>query len=227
MSDRTVPNAPANVESYFATLAASSGPALVWYAPGGERIELSGRVLENWVAKSANLLSEELDVEPGASLRLEGGPHWRSVALALGALRAGCRLTPREEGPDLWAGFEHDAAAEAAGTALLLARGALAMSYDGAGGLPGDAVDFVREIRAQGDVFLPFEQLPPGLEVAAAEDDAAAGLTLRRWLDLVGEHAGAAGGRAGGAAFVVGDEVLGAQDLARYAGVMLAGAPSC
>ena len=37
----------------------------------GERIELSAKVVGNWVNKAANLLQEEFDVEPG-TVDLEG-----------------------------------------------------------------------------------------------------------------------------------------------------------
>ena len=36
----------------------------------GGGTELSGRVLENWVAKTANLLVEELDAAPGSTIAL-------------------------------------------------------------------------------------------------------------------------------------------------------------
>jgi len=56
-------------------------------APGpsqGERIELSGRVLANWVAKAANLLQDDLDAGPGRSMATtQPGP-------AIGARRTGC-----------------------------------------------------------------------------------------------------------------------------------------
>ena len=40
-------------------------PRLTWYGDGPERIELSGAVLANWVAKTTNLLVEELDAAAG------------------------------------------------------------------------------------------------------------------------------------------------------------------
>lgn len=44
-----------------------------------ERIELSARVLSNWVAKAANLLSEEYDAGPGTRVLLDLPPHWRTA----------------------------------------------------------------------------------------------------------------------------------------------------
>ncbi len=43
----------------------STSPRLTWYGPDAERVELSGRVLDNWVAKTSNLFQDELDAEPG------------------------------------------------------------------------------------------------------------------------------------------------------------------
>ena len=45
----------------------STSPRLTWYGPDSERVELSGRVLDNWVAKTSNLLQDELDAEPGTA----------------------------------------------------------------------------------------------------------------------------------------------------------------
>src|SRR6476469_2959124 len=55
----------------------------------GERIELSGRVLANWVAKAANLLVDELGVERGDVVVLDLPTHWRAVYWALAVWRVG------------------------------------------------------------------------------------------------------------------------------------------
>ncbi|MEO8749738.1 MAG: TIGR03089 family protein, partial [Allobranchiibius sp.] len=52
----------------------------------GERIELSGKVLANWVAKAANLLQDELDAAPGTVVSLRLPPdHWRTYYWAFAA----------------------------------------------------------------------------------------------------------------------------------------------
>ena len=58
-------------------------------ATQGERIELSARVLSNWVAKAANALQEDFDVEPGTSVLLALPPHWRTAYWALAVWAAG------------------------------------------------------------------------------------------------------------------------------------------
>ena len=58
-------------------------------ATRGERIELSARVLANWVAKAANLLRDDLDAGPGSVVLLDLPPHWRSLYWALAAWSVG------------------------------------------------------------------------------------------------------------------------------------------
>lgn len=68
---------------------AATAPRLTHY-DGPERIELSGRVLTNWVAKAANLLLEEADAEPGLKVRLDLPPaHWRAAYWALATWSVG------------------------------------------------------------------------------------------------------------------------------------------
>ncbi|WP_413451005.1 TIGR03089 family protein [Georgenia phoenicis] len=73
-------------------------PRLTWYGPGDERVELSGRVLANWVTKATNLLVEEGEVEPGSRVLLDVPVHWRALVWALATWCAGGELVlPAEE----------------------------------------------------------------------------------------------------------------------------------
>ena len=67
-------------------------PRLTWYGGDGERIELSGAVLVNWVSKTTNLLVEEFDAEPGTVVATDLPPHWRTLVWALATWRAGAHL---------------------------------------------------------------------------------------------------------------------------------------
>ena len=59
----------------------------------GERIELSAKVLANWVSKAANLLTEELEIERGDVVRLDlPAQHWRSLYWALAVWSVGATL---------------------------------------------------------------------------------------------------------------------------------------
>jgi uncharacterized protein (TIGR03089 family) len=64
-------------------------PRVTWYGPGGERVELSGKTLLNWVSKTANLLVDELDAEPGTAVGIDLPAHWRTVSWLLATWAAG------------------------------------------------------------------------------------------------------------------------------------------
>lgn len=52
-------------------------PLVTFYdLDSGERVELSGITLSNWVAKTANFLTEDLQLDPGTRIRIGLPPHW-------------------------------------------------------------------------------------------------------------------------------------------------------
>ena len=59
----------------------------------GERTELSATTYGNWVSKTANLLVEELDLEPGDTLLLDLPPHWLVPVFLGAAWSAGVAVT--------------------------------------------------------------------------------------------------------------------------------------
>jgi hypothetical protein len=75
---------PPDVPGLLRTLLAEPGrPRVTWYGPDGERVELSSKVLDNWVAKSANLLVAEFDAGPGSAVLVDLPGHWRTVSWLL------------------------------------------------------------------------------------------------------------------------------------------------
>lgn len=152
---------------------ASGSPKLIWYGPSHERVELSGRVLENWVAKTSNLLVEELDGTSGTVVAVDLPPHWKSLVWALaswqvGALtRLGCpdgpgqpadlRLSMNDAGPGGGSATE---------LLVLVAPGALDMRWPGS--LPRGAVDYAAVVRSFGDVYLD-EPAGPGTALVEAD----------------------------------------------------------
>lgn len=142
----------------------STSPRLTWYGPDSERVELSGRVLDNWVAKTSNLLQDELDAEPGMALRLDLPAHWKSFVWALAGWQLGMEVvfdrTPADllvtDKPDDGAGAGFDAV-----VAVPLA--ALAMRWPGE--LPSGVVDYAAEVRSHGDVFMAHNE--PDVELPA------------------------------------------------------------
>src|SRR5690606_30017284 len=82
-------------------------PVVTWYdASTGERVELSGVTLDNWVSKVANLLVDDCDAERGTRLRLGLPSHWLRFVWLLGAWRVGAVVTDHDaqiglSGPEL------------------------------------------------------------------------------------------------------------------------------
>jgi hypothetical protein len=74
-------------------------PRVTWYGPDGERVELSGKVLDNWVAKTANLLVDELDAGPGSRVVVDLPPHWRTVVWLLAVWSTGACVVVEDLAP--------------------------------------------------------------------------------------------------------------------------------
>ncbi len=114
----------------------------------GERIELSAKVLTNWVNKAANLLQEEFDAGPGTVVHLAlPAAHWRTVywALAIWAVGATVSTTDPDDA-DVRIGTSD------AGTDLdvLVTLAALARSHPEP---TGTALDEARELATYADAF--------------------------------------------------------------------------
>ena len=56
-------------------------------------LDFSGITLDNWAAKVANMLIEELDLTEDSLISIDLPPGWQAVAIALGALAAGIPVT--------------------------------------------------------------------------------------------------------------------------------------
>jgi uncharacterized protein (TIGR03089 family) len=142
----------------------------------GERIELSAKVLANWVSKAANALQDEWDLGPGARVRLDLPAHWRTVYWALAAWSVGATVvlpeaddngtgastgTATATSPvDLLVTDAPVAAREATSPSVLVTLAALARTA----GVPlgGDTMDEARELSTYGDQFTPYEEPAPG-----------------------------------------------------------------
>lgn len=132
----------------------STSPRLTWYGPDSERVELSGRVLDNWVAKTSNLLQDELDAEPGTRLRLELPAHWKSMILALGAWQLGMEVVLGAGDAELLATHEPESGGETAAFDAVIAVPLPALAMRWPGDLPPGVVDYAAEVRSHGDVFM-------------------------------------------------------------------------
>jgi uncharacterized protein (TIGR03089 family) len=146
---------------------------VTWYGADGERIELSAKVLDNWVAKSANFLVDELDAGPGSAVLVDLPGHWRTLAWLLAIWATGGAAvvvsgTGQRAVPPLPAGLHPDAVLTArprqwaglpGATLLAVALPALATRFTG--DLPATAVDAATEVRGHGDVFVPLVRPVP------------------------------------------------------------------
>ncbi len=145
---------PTTCADLLRTITSEPGrPRITWYGDAGERVELSGAVLENWVNKTTNLLVEEFDVGPGTRVLLDLPPHWRTVVWALAVWRAGACVVTSEtvrEPTDL---IVTDAPAPHAGEIplVVVALPALARRFDG--DLPAGAIDAASAVMTYGDVI--------------------------------------------------------------------------
>jgi uncharacterized protein (TIGR03089 family) len=132
----------------------STSPRLTWYGPDSERVELSGRVLDNWVAKTSNLLQDELDAEPGTRLRLELPAHWKSMILALGAWQLGMEVVLGAGDAELLATHAPESGGGTAAFDAVIAVPLPALAMRWPGDLPSGVVDYAAEVRSHGDVFM-------------------------------------------------------------------------
>ena len=129
----------------------------------GERIELSAKTLANWVAKAANLLTEDADAGPGTRVGLDLPGHWRAAYWAWATWSVGATLVtgPGAAQAEIVVTDSADraAATTAAGRyAVLVTLAALARSHPAA---PAGAVDEAKDLAAYGDRFDPWQRPGP------------------------------------------------------------------
>lgn len=189
-----VPEVPGNFPALLDLLASRPQPAVVWY--GGseaqpedsatERVELSGRVLQNWAVKMIGLFGEETELDEDDVVLIDAAPHWKAAAVVLAAGALGGRvhlsgaaehraelvgpagMTPHPpalvvtDRPEAWIDGE---LAGALGDAELaaLSPGLLDASFEEATGRPVPAwvLDVSAEVRQHPDQLLePLRELP-------------------------------------------------------------------
>lgn len=130
----------------------ATSPRLTWYGPDSERVELSGRVLDNWVAKTSNLLQDELDAEPGMRLNLDLPAHWKSMIWALAAWQLGMETVLDGGEAELLVTDRPGTVEGKYDAVIAVALPALALRWPGE--LPAGVIDYAAEVRSHGDVFM-------------------------------------------------------------------------
>jgi uncharacterized protein (TIGR03089 family) len=143
-------------------------PFLTWYDDArGQRVELSYKTFDNWVAKVANLLVDELDAGPGDRVAAVLVDHWQTAVVLAASWRAGAGVVAVDPdagaaalaealGGGVAAAFVREervaeaAAVLAAGTALVALTADLAGRSDHD---LGAALNFTRVVPSMGDLF--------------------------------------------------------------------------
>jgi uncharacterized protein (TIGR03089 family) len=175
-------------------------PLLTWYDDAsGDRTELSGATLDNWVSKTANLLTDGAGLDHGDTVAVLLPPHWQTAAIMLGASAAGPAVHlgghPRPvealfTTPDRITESVAWPSAERYVTGLL----PLAMPLRQ---VPPGFVDYPTDVRNHGDHFRPLRPAEPDDPAIAGPAQLSHGAVIR----TATERAGALG-------IVSGDRVL-------------------
>ncbi|WBT09329.1 TIGR03089 family protein [Corynebacterium sp. SCR221107] len=149
----------------------------------GARLDFSGITLDNWAAKVANMLREELDMEEGSTIACVLPVSWQAVVIVLGAMAAGVNVTfdPSDPAAEVtFIAFDAAGAADLGAYARSLgARGDIvAVTADPMGrgvaetghSLADGIIDFAPTVRFYGDQF--FESGPTLSDVLSRADAA-------------------------------------------------------
>ncbi len=144
----------------------------------GERVELSVATFDNWVAKTANLLQDDLGAEPGQRAALLLPAHWQTQVWLMACWAVGLIVVPGGapadadlvvSGPDTL-----DEARACGGERVALALRPMGARFADA---PEGFLDYAAEVAGHGDRFVPYVPTAPdapaldlgGREYSAAE----------------------------------------------------------
>ncbi|MBV9025540.1 MAG: TIGR03089 family protein [Streptomycetaceae bacterium] len=147
-------------------------PLLTYYDDAtGERVELSVATFANWVAKTANLLQDDLAAAPGERVALLLPAHWQTAAWLIACFSAGVIAAPGADpatadlavsGPE-----DLETARACGGERVALALRPLGARFPQA---PEGFLDYAVEVPAQGDRFVPYAPVDPQAPALALPD---------------------------------------------------------
>jgi uncharacterized protein (TIGR03089 family) len=145
------------IDLFAERLAADGAAPLVTYYDDstGERVELSGITFDNWVAKTANLMRDELLVEDGDVVHIDLPLHWQALVWMQAAWTAGAVVSIGPTAADVSPAVTvstPDRVGQAAGEE----RVALSLRPLGlpcAEPLPAGVLDYAVSVPAHGDRF--------------------------------------------------------------------------
>jgi len=171
-----------------ALVADGARPFVTFYDDAtGERVELSVATVDNWVAKTANLLQDHVAATPGERVAVLLPAHWQTQVWLLACWSAGLVTVMDGDpaaadhvvtGPD-----ELDRARACRGERVALSLRPLGGRFASA---PDGFVDYAAEVSSYGDRFTPYAPVGPdqpvleiggrvltGAQVAAQAQEAA------------------------------------------------------
>jgi uncharacterized protein (TIGR03089 family) len=138
-------------------------PLITYYDDAtGERVELSVKTFDNWVAKTANLLQDDLAAAPDDRAALLLPAHWQTAIWLFACWSVGLTVCPGGDpaeaslvvsGPDTL-----EAALACPGERVALALRPLGGRFPE---LPDGFLDYAAEVPAQGDRFVPYAPVDP------------------------------------------------------------------
>jgi uncharacterized protein (TIGR03089 family) len=125
----------------------------------GERVELSVTTYSNWVAKTASLAQDELDLTRGDTVRIDLPTHWLAPVWLGAAWSLGLAVTSDDAslvvcGPD---GLDQ----YAGGSAQVVAISLRPLGGRFVDPLPRGVVDYGAVVFGQPDAFLPYDAPQP------------------------------------------------------------------
>ena len=133
-------------------------PLLTFYDDAtDERAELSTTTFGTWVAKTANLLRDDLAVEAGATVALDLPCHWQAAVWLQSAWALGLHVVPAGVAADVHVTTYEPAGPPPAGVGevVALGLGPLALPRRDAQPPAGTTLDYDREVAGHGDRFTP------------------------------------------------------------------------
>jgi uncharacterized protein (TIGR03089 family) len=154
-------------------------PLLTFYDDAtDERTELSVATFANWVAKTANLLRDDLGARPGGTLSVDLPPHWQAAVWLQSAWLLGLHVVPPGAAAEIAVIGYDGSPPTGAGDVVALGLGPLGLPRRDAAPPAGSTLDFDREVHGHGDRFVPSARPDPGAPALTSHDRVMTGADL-------------------------------------------------